>query len=104
MAFADATNGWIWTLPKHEVTRKTGKANPPEIYRTSDSGVTWLRIVHDPTLEECLMGERYVSLLDFINRNVGWAVIRNADDSTYCLLRTLDGGEHWAHLEARIVK
>jgi photosystem II stability/assembly factor-like uncharacterized protein len=79
--FADAINGW--------------QTDGQLLYRTSDGGRSWLRLASDSTLQQAT-SERYISQLDFVDAQHGWALLEGKGSNLKpMLLATDDGGKTW---------
>ncbi len=94
--FLNADQGWYW--PWEPPASPTAPANAPvkgKISYTTDGGRTWTGVTPDQTLQRCLDQGLNISQLDFIDSRTGWALLlsNNGIDQ---LLKTTDGGNHWA--------
>jgi hypothetical protein len=81
--FLDRNHGWV--------------SDSARVFVTSDGAATWAEIKPDDVLTRLLQGGYEVEQLSFCDSTNGWGLLRtgNANNATYWLLKTVDGGRSW---------
>jgi photosystem II stability/assembly factor-like uncharacterized protein len=101
--FINARSGWTWIYdPDYKNNHEDLQPVKGTLYKTDDSGQTWLPIKGDAALAACLAHGQDVVQLDFVDGNFGWACLQDGDCKVRSLLQTTNGGKTWSDLHARI--
>jgi len=84
----------VWALDHSRFIAVSAGA-PSYIYFTEDRGAQWTRVFSDTAQSTFLDG------ITFANDTLGW-VFGDPVNGRFKLLRTIDGGRHWAEIEGPI--
>ena len=84
----------VWALDHSRFIAVSAGA-PSYIYFTEDRGAQWSRVFSDTAQSTFLDG------ITFANDTLGW-VFGDPVNGRFKLLRTIDGGRHWAEIEGPI--
>ena len=97
VAVADADHAWVAVnhTPASAGTPPSKTVTTIAIYRTSDGGSTWQASKARPFREDFYVG------LQFIDANVGFAIVEPSASGPSTIMRTLDGGDAWAVTSSR---
>jgi hypothetical protein len=98
ISFANTEVGWVWAA--NFSYSRSPKPVTGDLWTTGDGGTTWSKINTDTTLQDCLAHGQDIERLDFVDRDFGWAFLRNEDSHIRTLLQTTDGGKTWIDLNA----
>ena len=91
--FVDANHGWLIAGTTAEWVAVP--AVPLPLYRTDDGGLTWVRVPTNVLWRYPEASGGTIDILDFVDRNNGFAVRRNLNNYGTQWLKTTDGGRTW---------
>ena len=98
LTFSDPLHGWLLTFHESAIHVVTGPepVDPPDLYRTTDGGKTWLKVLNAHEQAAKLFTNVYAGGISFVHARTGFlAGDVSAMTSMPVLYITQDGGAHW---------
>lgn len=94
ITFLGDGHGWLWA-PVQDPSAST-KLMGGSLYASADAGQSWSALPMDHYIASMLAVGGNITSLAFASAEDGWALLRLPGELNGRLLRTTDGGRHWA--------
>ncbi len=92
--FITEKQGWFWSM---------GAEGPGQFYHTDDGALSW-KPVGPAYAQKPFVHHRRIAQLNFVDDQFGWALAQEFNDEQSELLKTSDGGAHWAIVQATLTR